>query len=309
MFSIVFTSLFHILFSVVLGDSTQLDLVCQMEKNTAKTEFVADNQENVTCLFFSNHKNWEHNNPGTFGITDKDMSLLKNFPELKSIKLEMQRVTSAGCQELKNCSKIEELMFHYMDYQFSKRQQDSLINPDFMLVANAFCKQLQVLEIKHNFRLKTTRIGDLKPMPKLRRLVLDNTSAESVAVPFIRSCQALEELELHRTKIRNSEVDKILGDLTKLEKLWIRPENGDYPQKIDYQVIRSIGHLEHLKELMLKLNIGTLPFENGLEYLVPMKSLKKLILNSDYTRDTESIALLHKYRPDLTIISGYQVLF
>ncbi|NJO56501.1 MAG: hypothetical protein HC834_09415, partial [Rhodospirillales bacterium] len=115
-------------------------------------------------------------------------------------------------------------MFHYMDKKFAEKGQDSLNRPDFMVVANHFIQQLKTLEIKHNFRLKQTLVDKLKPMPELRRLVLDNESAGPSSVNFIISCPKIEELELHRTRIVEYDMCKILQNLKNLKILWIRPE-------------------------------------------------------------------------------------
>lgn len=271
----------------------------------AMTQIEYDSQGNVTSLFFSNHQEWEKKNPGTPGLVDEDLKLLEHFPYLKSFKTETQCITRKGCDHLLKCAQIEELMFHYMDKKFAEKGLDSLIRPDFMLVANHFSSQLKILEIKHNFRLKQTNVSKLQPMPELRRLVLDNESAGPSSVNFITSCPKIEELELHRTRIGENEMCKILQNLKNLKILWIRPEKIT-EDRITYNILKDIGQLACLEELMLRMEIGPLPYENGLEHLVKLKNLKVLKLNDDVNAMEEALMAFRAKRPEVTIFIGYK---
>lgn len=291
---------------VALGQD-QKQLADLLSAKAAKAEIKFDLQGNVTSLFFSNHQEWEKKNPGVPGLDDEDMKQLEHFPHLKSFKIETQSITSKGCEHLLKCSQIEELMFHYMDKKFAEKALDSLIRPDFMLVANHFKNQLKTLEIKHNFRLKQSMVDKLMPMPELKRLVLDNRSAGPSSVEFITHCPKIEELELHRTHISQNGMQKIIHSLPNLKILWIRPEKiAD--DKITYKILKDLGQLENLEELMLRMEIGPIPYEDGLEHLVKLEKLKFLKFNEGVNAMDEPLLSFRAKRPDVTIFIGYQKL-
>ena len=297
----------YIICAVIIGIPGGIDqqkLAESIAGKAAKSEITTDSNGNVTGLFFSNHKMWEKENPGPGGITDEEMKLIINFKNLRSFKIERQQVTTSGCESLKDCPEIRELKFHYMANKFATSDREDLIDPDFMLVANHFKDQLEVLEIKHNFKLNGTVINQLLPMPKLKKLVLDNESAHSLAVPYILSCPNVEDLRLHRTLIKAGEMKKILRELRNLKVLWIRP-SGDYPDKIDYKIMKDIGQLKDLEQLMLKLDFGTIPFEDGFEHLVHLKKLKRLQISEDVDPNSKAVTLFLEKRPDVDLIIGY----
>jgi hypothetical protein len=214
------------------------------------------------------------------GITDADAPLLAKFPRLRGVCFEKQPITEKGPAVLKDLP-LTDVRLHSMPPG---------IDPHFATVVNG--KPLTVLHVKHNFWCKPD-VSELGGFPDLKYLVLDTTAAGPACVDFVAKCPKVEIFELHRPRITGEQFARLCVHLPSVRWMEIKPDIGG---------AGSLNHLQKapkLEALMLsQWKAGTLPFENGLEHLAGVKSLKYLIASG---AKPDAIAKLKALRPDLKV--------
>jgi hypothetical protein len=259
-----------------------------------------DDEGNITQIRFSNHGVYKGDQPEKPGVDDEDMLGLLAFPHLKDIGWEKQRVGDKGTSLLKHFPQIEQVRFHYMAGWFRDNQQRDKIQADFMLVVDGY-EKLKALELKHLFALDATSVHKFKhPFPALEYMELDCESAGPPAVHLVSLAPKLKGLELHRTTLSDEQFGKIVDLAPNLIYLELKPKG----HRQGFVTGRSLRHLARLKNLqVLRLSHNgwkPLGFEDGLEHLVELKSLKSVWIPDSATTEAD-IEKLRKARPDLEI--------
>jgi len=267
--------------------AAEREVLAALAPKVYELEAEYDSGGHVIKLFLSQHGQHqkEHhiveNRPG---VGDADAPLLARLPQLQAICFEMQPVTEKGLPVLNALKHLRDVRFHYMA---------AGIDPDFATVVNG--RDLDVLHIKHNFSAKPD-VGKLGAFPNLRYLVLDTTVAKAPCVEFVKKCLRVEVFELHRPTLRPEQFGELCAHLPNVRWFEVKPNIG------------GCGALQHLK-LMPRLEClqlsqwkdGALPFDDGLEHLVPVKTLKHLNVPSGST--PADLDRLRQARPDIQIAS------
>ena len=101
-------------------------------------------------------------------ITDADLRKFTQFPKLTAVNFEAQAIGDDGLQVLKEFPHLKQVGFHYMG-----KAEGAHASPDFITAIDGM-RDLEIIEIKHNFRMKAINVEQLQgPFPNVWRLVLD----------------------------------------------------------------------------------------------------------------------------------------
>ncbi len=250
-----------------------------------------DDEGNVTLLMVSNHQGYKGDQKEKPGLGDEDAMLLVKLPELKGFGVEKQHITEKGFAVLKNYPDMTHLRFHYLP---------SGISRDFVDIFKDM-KELEILEIKHNFRGVKVAVEKLTGYPKLHRLVLDNDAATPRAMELIQGSPNLKTLRLHRTTIHEVQFIDILKKHQQLEEIWVRPANKKNGM-ITQAAFAEIAKLPKIERLLLGTSFQPYDWEGGLAPLAEAKTLKQIIVESyNKVEDKTPFEKLKKAIPDLNI--------
>jgi hypothetical protein len=111
--------------------------------------------------------------------------------------------------------------FHYMG-----KAKGAHASPDFITVIDGM-RDLEIIEIKHNFRMKAINVQKLKgSFPNVWRLVLDTPLTAEQTMHMIRLCPNVTDLQLHRTDVTAEQLAEIGELLPRLEVLWLKVKGG-----------------------------------------------------------------------------------
>lgn len=257
-------------------------------------EMWTDAKGNVTGLIFINHQALTKMAGPKPGITDDDLARLVHFPKLESINIEAQPVSDKGLAVLQKSSHLKQVGFHYM-----AKAQGANASPNFITLIDGL-QDLEILEIKHNFRMEAINADKLKgPFPKVWRLVLDTPLTAQQTMHLVKLCPNVTDLQLHRSHLSADQLAEVGKLLPKLEVLWWKPKGP-----------LTVGHLESLKNFP-KLKIyspqqfkNRLPYQDGWEILMTLPALERLeIAGPAASANAEALKQLKQARPKLVIDS------
>ncbi len=284
-----------------LTPEAQRALAQSMGAKAQRFEMWTDADGNVTGLIFINHQALTKEVGEKPGIDDGDLAKLTLFPRLTALNLEAQAVGDAGLAVLKDLPQLKQIGYHYMG-----KNPEAAATPTSAVFLDGK-PDLEILEIKHNFRMDGFDIEAITtPMPKVWRLVLDTPLTAEQTMHLVRLCPNVRDLQLHRTFVSAEQLAEIGKLLPKLEVLWWKPKGALEP-----------GHLAALVNFP-KLRIyspqqfkNQLPYENGWDALTRVPSLERVEMS---LRDDENAVALKKLRearpglvidPDLTRSRNY----
>ncbi len=246
----------------------QADRAKLIASKVQRSDVWTDDDGNVTGLILINHQALTDSVGKRPGVDDSDLLGLERFSRLTALNLEAQRVTEKGLAVLKRFPAMKQVGFHYMNKAW--KGTDTSIDPNFITVIDGM-RDLEILEIKHNFRVKSIAIDKLKgPFPKVWRLVLDTPVTAEQTLHLASLCPNVTDLQLHRSSLTPRQLEKLGTLLPKLKVLWWKPRKALLP-----------GHLAALKKFP-KLEIFSpqtqtqLQYEGGWNHLLDVPSLKRL---------------------------------
>lgn len=257
-------------------------------------EMWTDKQGNVTGLIFINHQALTKTAGPKPGITDEDLAQLIHCPKLEAVNIEAQPVSDEGLAVFKNFPQLKQVGFHYM-----AKAEGSNASPDFITVIDGM-RELEILEIKHNFLTKAINVDKLKgPFPKVWRLVLDTPLTAEQTMHLIKLCPNVTDLQLHRSALSGEQLADVGKLLPKLEVLWWKPKGP-----------LTAGHLRALKNFP-KLKIyspqqfkNRLPYAGAWDVLLTLPALERLeIAGPAASANAEAMNQLKQARPKLVIDS------
>lgn len=257
-----------------------------------------DASGNVVHLEISNHNMWvarhelEAARPG---LNDSDFARIIDLPKLASLTIIQQPLSDDAYAILANFPKLN--AFRIEGHRTNELPKRSHV---FMLQIN-HCRDLEELELKHLFGLKGTSVHRLNAFSKLRYLELDNDSAGPEALTFLAKCPNLREFELHRTKMTNDQIGKLVILVPDLQRFALKPSGGS-----NRLTAASLAHFSKLHKLEVaglhQWKPGTLPWDNGLEHLASIKTLKVIEFpGCRLSLDDPAIRKLCEARPDLKL--------
>ena len=279
---------------VLAGDSPreQQELARRLGEKVQRFEMRVDHDENVTGLIFINHQALTESVGEKPGIDDSDLAELTRFPKLTAVNIEAQPISDEGLQVLRQIPGMKQVGFHYM-----AKAEGAAASPDFITTIDEM-RDLEILEIKHNFRMPAIRVEKLQgPFPKVWRLVLDTPLSREQTMHLIRLCPNVTDLQLHRTEVSADQLAEIGRLLPRLEVLWLKPKRG-----------LTVAHLNSLENFP-KLSIFSpqhfqdeLPYKGGWDSLTRLAELTRLeIAGTAAAANRAALDRLQQQCPNLVI--------
>ncbi len=275
-----------------LSPQEQQAVARRLGDKVQRFEMWTDNDGNVTGLIFINHQSLTKSAGDKPGINDSDLTQLGRFPELAAVNFEAQPIGDGGLAVLKQFPRLKQVGFHYM-----AKAKGAQASPDFIAVIDRM-RQLEILEIKHNFRMDAINVDKLEgPFPKVWRLVLDTPLTAEQTMHMMRLCPNVTDLQLHRTPITPEQLAEIGKLLPKLEVLWLKPK-GD----LKAEHLAALEQFPKLRILSLQQFKNTVPYEGGWALLTRLGDLQRLELSDqEVFANAEAIQRLRQSHPKLVI--------
>ena len=216
------------------------------------------------------------------------------FRSLTAANFEAQPIGDAGLQVLRKFPNLKQVGFHYMG-----KAKGAHASPDFITVIDGM-RNLEIIEIKHNFRMKAINVQKLKgSFPNVWRLVLDTPLTAEQTMHMIRLCPNVTDLQLHRTDVTAEQLAEIGELLPNLNVLWLKPRQGVTAEHL--AALRSFHSLRIFSPQSFK---KVVPFEAGWEALIELPHLKRLeIADSARKQNAAAIDRLEQQLPQLQVES------
>ncbi len=294
------TCVFVLLAAVLLPNVARAQLSPQEQQIAAKRlgekvqrfEMWTDDAGNVNGLIFINHQGLTKAVGEKPGIDDSDLASLTHFPKLTAVNIEAQPVGDTGLAVLKQLPGLKQVGFHYMS-----KATGATASPDFIAVIDGM-RDLEIIEIKHNFRMKAISVDKLKgPFPKTWRLVLDTPLTVEQTMHMIRLCPNVTDLQLHRTLVTPEQLAEIGKLLPKLEVLWLKTKG-----ELQAGHLTALHHFSKLRIFSPQHFKNTIPYDAGWDSLSELPNLKRLeIADEAAVANAEPIRRLVKVRPELIV--------
>jgi Leucine-rich repeat (LRR) protein len=238
---------------------TQLDLSGKETDHLYTQSPISD----VGLIHLSSLQSLEHLNLEGTLITDDGLKYLAGLTKLRSIVLRWTRVTGRGLHHLRDLRELETLDLSSSEFARSAELGE--------------LKTLQRLNISDT-PLSDTGLADIAKLNGLKILLLSFHGSKlqppqftDAGVAHLRSCRALEEIDLGSSRVGDAALAGLSG-ATKLRTL--RLYNCRRVTDTGLQYLQPLSHLESL-DLW-----GATLTGNGLRYLDGMTSLRTLRLDS-----------------------------
>ena len=277
-----------------LPGKDQQSISKELGEKVQRFEMWTDDDGNVTGLIFINHQALTKSVGEKPGLTDADLSQLRQFPKLEAINFEAQPIGDAGLQVLREFPNLTQVGFHYMG-----KAQGAHCSSDFISVIDGM-RDLEIIEIKHNFRMNAINVEKLTgPFPKVWRLVLDTPLTAKQTMHLIRLCPNVADLQLHRTDMTGEQLTEIGDLLPKLEVLWLKPRQG-----ISAEHLIALGNFQTLRIFSPQSFKRAQPFEGAWQALTSLPNLERIeIADSARKQNASAIHQLLQQRPQLQVDS------
>jgi len=259
----------------VTPDPAQRAIVSAAAEKAYLCKVGYDEDGHVRSLEISNHQAFmppgvddkEAHMKGRPGLDGPTFSSLEGLPALKALRLLKQPIPDEAFAILKTWPDLEVFCLERNDWD----DHDDA-SADFMLHLNGL-ENLRWLELKHLFGLDETRVDQLDGFPKLERLELDNASAQEECLPFLEKCPELRDLEIHRTRLGNEDIARMVAALPKLERFDLKQQNA----KLDARCLAEVAKLTELKVFVInRWKDEQLFWDDGLEHLAKAPKLERL---------------------------------
>lgn len=264
----------------------------QLGEKVQRFEMWTDDAGNVTGLIFINHQGLTKSVGVKPGIHDLDLASLTQFPKLAAVNVEAQPVGDTGLAVLKRFPGMKQVGFHYM-----AKAAGAAASPDFINAIDGM-RDLEIIEIKHNFRMKAINVDKLKgPFPKVWRLVLDTPLSAEQTTHMVRLCPSVTDLQLHRTLVTPEQLAEIGKLLPKLEVLWLKPKG-----ELKAGHLTALHQFPNLRIFSPQHFKNSIPYEDGWDSLTRLPHLERLeIADEAAAANAEAIRRLSKERPKLVV--------
>ena len=270
--------------------------------HTVQQKAVVDAEGNVTRLAISNHTGfWKDKSrpaPPPMPAAVFREQIVK-LPHLQAIGIEKQDLGDADYALLKGMPGLRDVRLHYLNAKAGATRDAPLFINDLPL-------PLEVLEIKHCFSISGGCMERLKPQPELKKLEIDTGFAGSEAVAFIEKSKKLTNLQMHRTTMSDADLQRVFAALPELQVLLIRP-NGQKGRddRITGRSLRGLANCRQLEMVVIAMQWGDLPWEDGLAVLAGLPNLKQVDLAPNdidgFSLEHPAVRKLHEARPDILI--------
>lgn len=242
------------------------------------------------------------------GVDDAMFADILQLPHLEGIFLEMQPLSDAGYALLGRLKKLKDVRIHY---PIGADAPASYASPTpatdrFAQFLNEL-PGLHALQLKHIFTVPGDGMAGIKPQPELVHLELDTICAGPSAIPFLKSLPRLENLQLHRTSLSDAQLQDVARHWRTLQVLELKPDRKLPPTNyITGRSLRALEPCRNLRFLVLGWDWKEMPFENGLDALTRMPSVRQLSIGEigikGFGSDSAAVQALHRARPELLLI-------
>ena len=240
-------------------------------------EVRVDDAGNVTGLILINHQSLTKTAGEKPGADDDDLLSLAALPKLDTLVIEAQPATDRGLAVLKRFPNLKQIGFHYMGKARAKDPAHSdlpPVSPGFVTLIDPM-RDLEILEIKHNFKVDEIALDRLKgPFPKVWRLVLDTPLTAEQTLHLARLCPHVRDLQLHRTSLSPEQLKELGGLLPDLEVLWFKPRGG-----LTTEHLQALAAFPKLRIFSPQSGKAALPYADGWETLAALPALERLEIN------------------------------
>lgn len=242
-----------------------------------------DEAGNVIALHLSMHGS-DRPYPRKHDITEEQHAALKErpgidiqtfialgaLPELKALGMRgAERLTDDAFAVLQNWPDLEAFRIEGR----YRGEPDPQKTSAYMLHLNGLT-ELRWLEFKHGPGPEPTFVHRLDGFPKLERLELDHSAAQSECVTFLQGCPELKDFELHRTEISNDEIGQIVDACPKLERFDLKATGK---QTFDAACLAHMPRLPDLRAFTFnRWSDEAIFWDDGVEHLIDVPSLKSI---------------------------------
>jgi len=274
-----------------LSPEEQQTLAREIAHKAQRSEVWTDDKGNVTGIILINHQALDKTARNKPGVNDEDLFRFTKFPKLTAVNIEAQPVSDKGLAVLGELPDLKQIGLHYMG-----KHPRAQATPECAALINGK-PNLEVLEIKHNFRMDAFAIEKITtPMPKVWRLVLDTPLTPEQTLHLIRLCPNVRDLQLHRTRCSAVDLAEIGRLLPKLEVLWWKPKNG-----LSVDQLMALSNFKNLRIFSPQHFRNQLPYEGGWDALLEIQSLERLEVAIKDDANGKALQRLQASRPGLTI--------
>ena len=273
-----------------LNGNEQQTLAQTLGEKVQRFEMWTDDDGNVSGLIFINHQALTESAGEKPGITDVDLLQLAKFPKLRAVNFEAQPIGDRGLQVLKQLPLLKQVGFHYM-----AKADGANASPDFISWIDGM-RDLEIIEIKHNFRMKSINVQELVgPFPNVWRLVLDTPLTAEQTLHMIQLCPNVTDLQLHRTEVTAEQLAEIGKLLPKLTVLWLKPKQG-----VTAEQLTALRNFEGLRIFSPQSFKQAVPYSTGWDALISLPQLERVeIADSDQRQNADAIERVKQQRPKL----------
>ena len=265
-----------------------------------------DEEGNILWVCFNQMNPFKKKNPEATGLHDEDMALLRKFPHLRGITLQGQPLTNAGFQVLAEFPQLEVASLSnpatHPEHKAGTLEQPTA---EYIMPLDN-CRNLVVLDLTHTFRISGSALPRLQGFPKLKFLSVDVGASGPDLLEFLDKCPEIEVLRLHRTPMSDSELQGVLQRLPKLRYLMIK-RAGNPEEPITAHSLRHFQGHPSIEAIRFSHNPPELTWEDGLEHLVEVKTLKQLLFKEETPVEPGAVEKLQAARPDLLISTEYSL--
>ncbi|MFH5802644.1 hypothetical protein [Alienimonas sp. DA493] len=265
-----------------------------------RAEVRTDDDGNVTGLILINHQALHQKVGEKPGADDDDLLSLAALPKLDTLVLESQPVTDRGLAVLNRFPGMKQVGFHYMGKAWATFAADrdlSPVSPGFVTRIDPM-RDLEILEIKHNFKVDAIAVDALKgPFPKVWRLVLDTPVTAEQTLHLARLCPHVRDLQLHRTDLSPEQLTELGALLPKLEVLWFKPRGG-----LKAEHLRALAAFPKLRIFSPQHFKNAVPYAGGWDALAAHPALERLeIAGRGAQTNAAALEELTTARPGLVV--------
>jgi hypothetical protein len=213
---------------------------------------------------------------------------------LQALAIEKQQIGDETYHMLGRLKKLRDVRLHGMQAEAGATVEAPLFINDLPL-------PLHVLELKHNFGIHGRCMSRLKAQPELRKLEIDTAYAARDAAGFIEQSPRLKNLQIHRTTMTDTDLQRVFGALPELEVLLVRPRELRM-DPVGMHTLRGLRNHGHLRLIILGMHWGELRYEDGLDALATIRSMRQLNLNMPGAALSHpAVQRFHRERPDVLI--------
>lgn len=268
------------------------------------SRIIYDDFGNVVKLAISRHTGRNDTDVSKLppGVSDAEFPDILLLPKLEAVFIEKMPLSDDSYALLGKLRHLTDVRIHYPVWARTQTPQGQhiRITDRFGQCVNQL-PGLKVLQFKHIFRLDGDGIRGLRPQPELEHLEIDTICAKSTAIPFIGAAARLRNLQVHRSRWTDAELQTVLASLPELEVLELKPDRVP-TDSIGGHSLRGLQKCPKLRLLQLTGQMAGMDDRSSLDALTTLPALQQLnLILKDITINSPAVQRLVQARPDLLV--------